>query len=232
MRTQTLSIPGAERNDGSLSYYIANVTSYVLNPLCLPPISAAFWVAHFGAARSTVWGMLGESILFFCILPLAYIVWMVRSGQTSSLEIRERTARTKPLWFGMACSLVGGFVMSATLPIHASVIWSIVGTHMLVTLIMLIITQWWKISLHLTGLSGFVTLLYFVTRQIWLLPTRDLITSDWVLPLFLTIPLLMWARVRVGAHTKGQVVAGAMLSFLLTYLFLHIVNVGIFDAAW
>lgn len=206
------------------SYHIANVISYAINPLCLPPISAALVTAHFHGDMRQVWWMFGLSTLFFGIVPLLYIVWMVKTGQTSSLEIREREARQKPIQFGILSAFIGCLCMMIFTDVHPALIWGICLIQIGNSLLMMFITLWWKISLHQTGIAGFVATLFFVEHNAWLLPVYDVIRTYWVLPLFLLIPIVAWARVRVSAHTPAQVVGGSVLAFLLTYWLLWLVH--------
>lgn len=215
----------------TLGYHIANVISYVVNPLCLPPICAFLITAHFCSDMQQAWRVFGITAVFFGLLPLLYIVWMVKSGQTSSLEIREREARKKPLLFGITSSLIGCGLMMAFTQLHSAIILSICLIQIGNSLLMMIITFWWKISLHLTGLAGFVASLFFVEHNAWLLPINDVIRTSWVLPLFFLIPVLAWARVRVSAHTPAQVVGGSVVAFLLTYWIMWLINGQLYGIA-
>jgi membrane-associated phospholipid phosphatase len=62
----------------------------------------------------------------------------------------------------------------------------------------LLITTRWKISLHVSNIAGTATLVavtYGVGASL----------------LLLLIPLVAWARIKIGAHTLWQALAGALL---------------------
>ncbi|HRR10040.1 MAG TPA: hypothetical protein PLO56_15225 [Rhodothermales bacterium] len=223
MNSTSLPLSGTTRKDESLSYQLANIVSYTLNPLTLSPIGAALWSLHFGGSKNQVWAVIGITTFFFCVLPLLYLVWMVKTGRTSSVEVREREARNAPMIFGMFSAVIGGWALIQFTSLHPVLTVALIAMQIANTILMLTITQWWKISLHMTGMSGFVASQFYITQQIWGVPTLDIITPIWVWPLFLTIPLLMWSRIRVGAHTPMQVLAGAGLAFPATYATLHLV---------
>jgi membrane-associated phospholipid phosphatase len=61
-----------------------------------------------------------------------------------------------------------------------------------------LVTVWWKISIHCAVASGSVAILAFGYGPL-------------VLPGYLLVALLAWARVAAGDHTVAQVVAGALL---------------------
>jgi membrane-associated phospholipid phosphatase len=50
--------------------------------------------------------------------------------------------------------------------------------------------------------------------------------SGWFAPLFFLIPLISWSRLRLKAHTMGQVVAGTIVGFVIPYAIALLVFVG------
>ena len=198
---------------------MANAVSYFLNPLVFPPVAFALIDAHFGAGLAEVAWTFGVSLVFFCLVPLLYVVGMIRAGRTESLEVREQHARLGPLLVGMGSYAVGALLLWRTVEGPAlPVIAAFAALFPLNTALILLINTRWKISLHMTSLAGFVGVLLFTALTVW----RDLpdgvetaLELATVGPLLLAIPLLMWARVRVGAHTVGQVFAGAAFGLVV-----------------
>ena len=215
-RAARLAPPPAERDR---AYRVANALSYFLNPLVFPPVAFALIDAHFGAGLAEVAWTFGVSLVFFCLVPLFYVVGMIRAGRTESLEVRERHARLGPLLVGMGSYAVGALLLWRTVEGPAlPVIAAFAALFPLNTALILLINTRWKISLHMTALAGFCGVLLFTALTVW----RDLpadveaaLEVATVAPLLLAVPLLMWARVRVGAHTVGQVVAGAAFGLVV-----------------
>jgi len=81
----------------------------------------------------------------------------------------------------------------------------IVLTYFCLAITMLSISSFWKISLHMAGVSGFSTALLFVFG----IPA---------LGAFLSLPLVAWARLRRRKHSPAQLVVGAILGALVTTL--------------
>jgi membrane-associated phospholipid phosphatase len=72
------------------------------------------------------------------------------------------------------------------------------------SLVMLAITQVWKISIHASGIAGPAT---FLLHQYGVL-----------MLLFLALLLPVgWARIKLKAHSPNQVVVGALLTIILTW---------------
>ena len=61
-------------------YRVANAVSYILNPLVLPPIGFGLVQAHLGAGLLEIVWTVGISFVFFCLVPLFYVLGMVRLG--------------------------------------------------------------------------------------------------------------------------------------------------------
>jgi len=74
---------------------------------------------------------------------------------------------------------------------------------------MFTISNYWKISLHMVGVSGFSTILVYVFG----------LGAWWV---FLSLPIVAWARTFRKKHTPTQLIAGAIGGFLITTLVLFL----------
>ena len=205
--------------DRSRGYRLANAVSYLLNPLIFPPIAFTLLDVHFGAGFVQALWTFGVSVTFFCLVPLFYVLGMVRAGRVESLEVRERSARLGPLLVGIVSYAVGALLLARTVEGPAfPIIVAFAALFPLNTAGLLLINTRWKISLHMSSLAGFVGVLLFTALTVWRDFPADLeaaLTLASVGPLVLMVPLLMWARVRVGAHTVGQVVAGAAFGLLV-----------------
>ncbi len=185
-------------------YRLANAVSYVLNPLSLPPISFALLQAHFGAGAGAIAWTFGVSLVFFCVIPLLYVAGMVRAGRIASYDVPERERRFGLFLVSVASYALGTLLLWRTLEGPAlPLVVSFAALYPINTAILLLITRHWKISIHMTGLAGFVGVLLFTALTVW----RDLpdgveaaLTLASVAPLVALVPLLMWARARARAH--------------------------------
>ncbi|MEP0546634.1 MAG: hypothetical protein ABJF88_06870 [Rhodothermales bacterium] len=207
-------------------YHVANVLSYVFNPLVLPPVGFGLILWHFGAPGTEIAWVVGVALVFFCLIPLAYVIRMIRRGEAETLEIRRRESRLKPFLVGITSYAVGMVVMATTGTTAVAFLVALALLYPINTALIVLINLRWKISVHMTSLAGFVSILLFVTLTVWrdLPPATELVlTAVTVTPLLVLLPLLMWARVRVGAHTPGQVVAGALFGLILPVVELSVI---------
>ncbi len=207
-------------------HYAANFLSYFLNPLVLPPVGFGLILWHFDAPGTEIAWIVGVALVFFCLIPLAYVVQMIRRGEAETLEIRQRESRLKPFLVGITSYAVGIVVMATTGTTAVSFLVALALLYPINTALIVLINLRWKISVHMTSLAGFVSILLFVTLTVWRdFPpaTEVVLTAFTVAPLLVLLPLLMWARVRVGAHTLGQVVAGALFGLIVPVVELSLI---------
>jgi hypothetical protein len=227
------SRPDDRRTQG---YRLANALSYFLNPLVLPPVSFGLVQAHFGASAAEVAWTAAVSLVFFCAVPLLYVIGMVRRGEAESLEVRAQGMRTRPFVVGILSYAIGLVVLALTVRTALGLIVSMAALMPLNTAMMALINLRWKISIHMTAMASFCSVLLFaalyVTPEVWRAlpdPWEARLTVASVAPLLALIPALMWARVRVGAHTTRQVLAGALYGLIVPFaeLYLLVFELGV-----
>jgi membrane-associated phospholipid phosphatase len=71
--------------------------------------------------------------------------------------------------------------------------------------VLMLVTLKWKISIHASGITSPFTALVYLLGAV-------------TLPLLLVVIPVAWARVELKAHTILQVIVGAILSCVLTWL--------------
>lgn len=216
----------ARRARLDVGYHAANVLSYVFNPLVLPPVGFGLILWHFGAPGREIAWIVAVSLVFFCLVPLAFVIRMIRRGEAESLEVRHQERRLKPFLVGMASYATGMLVMALTGTTAVPFLVALALLYPLNTAVIVLINLRWKISVHMTSLAGFVSILLFVSMTVWrtLPPAAEaVLTVVTVAPLLVLLPLLMWARVRVEAHSPGQVVAGALFGLIVPVVELWVI---------
>ena len=218
--------------DASPGYRFAALLAYVLNPLVLPPVLLALVLVHFGARPAELAWVTGVALVFFVAVPLGYVAWLLRRGYIASLMIRDRSRRLRPLLVGIGSCLVGMVVLYATGQTASALVAALLLGHALNTGLILLVTLRWKVSIHLSALAGFFSALLFVLHTAWpgLVGASSPLHAGPFYALMALIPLLMWARVRVGAHTWAQVAVGALLGLLIPYAELYaLLRLGLFE---
>ncbi len=181
----------------SLPLRVARAVTEVLSPAVIVPL-LSFAVAWYGTAHDPVgtvgWGLLVT--VFYCAIPMAIVIRGARGGRWEGHWVRERERRLVPFLLILVSTLVGLVVMLAgSAPGDVlALAWSMVAT----LLACLVITRWWKVSVHATVAGG-------------ALATIVLLYGPWYLLLVPALVLVCWSRVVVEDHTVAQVVVGAVL---------------------
>ncbi len=144
------------------------------------------------------WGLVAA--LFAAVIPFAYIVRGVRRGRLTDHHIVRRDQRHVPLGVGVASVLTGLVVLVVAGAPRELV--ALVGAGAAGLAVCAAITRWWKLSIHTAVAAGTVVVLTTVYGPA-LVATAPL------------VPAIGWSRVRLGVHTVGQVVAGAVVGLVI-----------------
>ena len=147
------------------------------------------------------------ALFFLSIGPLIYVVIGVRTGKLSDLDVSRRSQRSGPFLFGIISTSIGLLVLSL---VHGP---KDLQTALILTaisaVILMVTTLWWKISIHASTMAGAATMLTVLYGMA-------------LLPLFLLLVLVSWSRVALRRHTVAQVVAGSLLSIVLSLAILKL----------
>jgi membrane-associated phospholipid phosphatase len=186
---------------------LARAISNILSPSVVS-VPMVLLVAFY-RATSTQSAIVYAAITFFFLSvgPLIYIVIGVRLGRLSDLDVSKRSERFVPFFFSLLSVCLGGVVLVLA---HAPA--SLITVVIAVAIsgaIMMIITLWWKISIHASSLAGVATILAAFYGVV-------------MLPAFLLVILVSWSRVVLRRHTIAQVAAGSLLSIVLITLILKL----------
>lgn len=184
---------------------LANAITGILNAPLISLYTFAYTIAVLAPPNAMLIFIL--TAVFATLLPMGIIYYMFKKGQLKDMYASERQARFKPFMGAILCYFLGLIALiAASAPLLVSVL---MAGYLVNTILMMLITLRWKISIHASGIAGPATfLVYAFGIQFW-----------WVLLLILPVG---WARLKLKAHTLSQVVMGFLLTVALTYLQLFI----------
>lgn len=183
----------------------ARAISNILSPaaISLPMILLVAFYQATSVAHALLYAAI--TLLFLSIGPFGYVLLNVHLGKLSDVDVSKRSERVGPFIFGLLSICLGWFVLVL---IHGpSPLISMLMVTAISGLIMMLITLWWKISLHASTLAGAATML-------------TMFYGASMLPLFGLLVLVCWSRVVLRRHTVAQVIAGSLLSIGLATLLL------------
>jgi len=138
-------------------------------------------------------------VLFISVLPVTAVVYHAWRG---SVDLNVSSREKRPLFFVPALlSYVVASVLFWFLSLRPLYIVSV--CYVAVTATVFAFTLRWKISIHTAAVAGPVTLLAFSFGPM-------------MLPLYLLVAALFWARVHLHAHSAAQAAMGVLVSMAVT----------------
>ena len=142
----------------------------------------------------TIWfGLLAA--MFVCVLPLAYVLVMVKLGRITDHHVSDRRQRPALLLMTLGSVLVGLLVLhllNGPVSVTVMIIALIGGIGVLA-----VVSAFWKMSGHASALAAAVVIVILMFGPAWL-------------PLLLLVPAVGWSRLVLRAHTLAQVIAGSL----------------------
>jgi membrane-associated phospholipid phosphatase len=194
---------------------IAEIISMVLSAILIAFF--AFTILIFFESPPSSALFLIITSFFGSIFPIAILLYLENRGIIPDIYASKRSTRTKP-FIGAVISYLIGFIFLLFFKAPQSVI-ALMACYFINSLIMMTISKVWKISIHVSGISGPAT---FLVQQLGIM----------MLPFFFLILPVAWARLKLGAHNLSQIMMGALLPIGLVYIQLTIFSffndIGIF----
>lgn len=191
-----------------LIIHICNVITVLFSPILIPVYMFAFLIfSRYGDPSRIKLVQFGIAILFSSALHMIPMVLMKRSGKIKSFDLVSRDKRALPLLFGIWMFIIGYVILKwfDARPMTLAAMFCYIFN----TIIVFIITNWYKISLHTIGVTGPLVVLAYAFGPV-------------VYPFFVLIPIVATSRVILKRHTLGQVIAGAAVGLFVTPLLLYL----------
>ena len=149
------------------------------------------------------------AFLFLTFFPVAPIIHDARKGRTD-IFVAQRGKRLKFFTLTIINHFVG-FLLSLFFKLKVLPLYIL--CYFTVTLTILVITLKWKISVHTAGVAGPVTFIVLFFGFAYSL-------------LYLLLIPVAWARLKMKAHTRAQVILGAVVAVLVTFLTVKCSEIG------
>lgn len=154
-------------------------------------------IRNAGGGAGAAWG--GFAAVFVAGVPMAYIARGVAAGRWSDHHVEDRSQRMVPLLVALvSVATCAGLLAAVRAPqeLIALVLAMLAGL-----VIVMIVTRWWKLSIHAAVAGGLLTILV-------------ILFGPWALLGLPVLAAVAWSRTVLDAHTWPQVVVGAALGAL------------------
>lgn len=194
---------------------IANILSVVFYPLFVPTYGMALFCYSYHTVIQplpVIWSAvaIGGTLFLTAVIPITAIWIRMRRGAMTDMQITNPSERTIPYLYSIMGFCFWCYLLIRILQVPPYLGFVGVGATIAIGLVT-VINRFWKISAHLTGLGGLFGGLITYCIGIGAIPTLG------TMVLWLSVVLLvMYARLRLNAHTPAQVGAGWLLGILCT----------------
>jgi membrane-associated phospholipid phosphatase len=196
------SIKLIRNNDETIARWI----SHVISPHIVGIVITAMVALNFSNNPLEMLGWLLILVPIVVLPPLFYLLWLVHIGKLEDIYMPDRSTRLRPL------TMMMGWIFFCLLLIHYWEAPAIVEAFFLSALILIgilsLVTLFWKISFHGATISAAAT-------------ATVMMAGSWAWPVFLLIPLVGWARIRLERHTPRQVVFGSLIGVLMGLILVY-----------
>lgn len=207
----------SERDSG-LALFASRVVSIVLQPLLMPLY--ALLILLKGNSFMALLVPTNEKLFLVLVVAVCTLVIPALAlgllnavGALEDLRMNKHKERIVPLIIILGTySLCAYIIMSRT---SADLIFIAMLTAISCILLALVVTPFWKISLHMTGIGGVYAILLFLG----MVEVRDFTGAMMVATIL--VGLLAWARLYLGRHTPAQVAAGFLGGFTVASLTIY-----------
>ena len=184
-----MTLRGWDRN-------LAAVVSLVASPPVLTIMAMA--ILAYESFEPGVWSWVWLHAVLAVIIPLAYLVQLVRRGRVSDIDIETREERSSPLGVVVICTGLAWLIfLVRAAPTPMTVL---AGVLFAQSAVIFAVTFFWKISVHCAS-AGLVGIL------------AGGLTGSAV-PAVVTVSLMSWSRWRLDQHTPAQAAVGTLLGVL------------------
>ncbi len=192
---------------------IANTLSWVLHPFLLPVYLMAVLLtmttfAHY--STQVKFYLMWVVALYAIVIPFLVLGVLHSLGRISSFKVDNRRERWLPLAVGIVCYILCAITF-AKIP-SAIFLRKFMVAAACCEAMCLVVSLWWKISLHLTGMGAVVALLVVM---------NIVGVGNMLIPLMVAIlaaGALASARLYLGCHNGAQVLAGFCGGFVVAML--------------
>ena len=197
---------------------IAHVISTVFQPLLMPTygVMLLFVYTYFGVMYShQFWLIVMPVFLFSFFIPAILIVMLYRMGIISDLSLKKRRERFYPYLITLI-SYSAMMIFYYRMQMPKWFLMMIVAS-IAIMIIAILITLVWKISAHMFGIGGMIggamAVSYYVERSN---------PFYMFMGLFILAGLIGTSRLILKRHTLAQVIAGFLLGFVVSFVFVWI----------
>jgi hypothetical protein len=175
---------------------LADLISIILGPHVWLPV-LFFLIIFNSGLNSHQLRIIFPTVLFLqVIIPVSYIVFAPKLGWTEKWDMEKIEERKPFLVMLLVLSLISFLIIYL---FGNQKLFNLSLTFLLLLVVILAISRYWKVSLHTSLNTAASIIINFL--------------FNWRVPfLYIIIPIIFWARVKLRKHDMPQLVTGILVS--------------------
>ena len=193
----------------------ARFVSTVFHPFVMPTVTLVLLFLSDGYLHSMphVFVYMLVVVLVNTVAPALSLYLLYRRGHLSDLEIRSRGERTLPFVIVLAYFALTYILLITSPALYVPFVYLDMWMGLMASLaIALVITRWFKISMHMLGQGGALGSIMGL-QALQLIPNWELNAI-----LLLIAGIVGFARIELAVHRHVEVYCGYLLGFMVCYL--------------
>jgi membrane-associated phospholipid phosphatase len=190
----------------TVAVWISNLS----HPVLLVALSVVYITSRYVGGLEDVIRYSTAGLALIVVIPsLVYVILARHYEHHVDMDITNRADRPLPLLLASLGALIAGSIISNR--INDVSLLFISQTLVAMLLLLTVVSLVWKISIHTSTLAALVTLMV-------------IFRGEALLPLYLIVLPVAWARLQLHKHTAAQLAGGSLLGVAVTYLLYVAIN--------
>ena len=191
----------------NIAKYLSILISIIFHPLIISIYTFYFLIYYNGYKTENANQIFIICLLFSTIIPIITVLFLKYKNIITDLDASRKEQRILPLTLAVLYSTLG-FISLKYIGANY-LVKGLMFCYITNTIITIIITKYWKISIHAMGVTAPISVLYISGYH-------------YILIMSIITVLVGIARIILNAHNLQQVLVGSMLGFILTYLQIYL----------
>lgn len=199
----------------------ANIISYLLHPLWMPSIGMGIYLHYFFYYKMMLpFYIYIQLVVAACtiFLPLIFIFYFKSTGIISSIHMPTNKERRWPLLIGTFAFFIAYWLLKRVSDevavISAEKLYYVAIAGLVTMMVCTIVNLFYKLSIHMAGIAGLLGMIVAYA------PRGSVDMLNIILGIVIACGLVGYARLKLNAHSPGQLLIGFIAGFFSQYLVL------------
>lgn len=185
----------------------SSIISFIFHPMIISLWTFYLLIFAFEPIANNAISVLFVCFIFSTFIPITTVLILKKIGKISDLDASQKEQRIFPLTLGIIYSGIAFLIL--TYMQADSLVRGLMFCYMTNTIIIILITRYWKISIHAMGVGGPIAAL-------WIAGFHYPISA------FFVLVTVSYSRVVLKHHSIMQAAVGSIAGLILTYTQLFI----------